>query len=548
MSEVTETGAQPGEDANPSRAVAVRERTVTHSPVAIWDSADFEQMQRVGVVLARSGLVPESLCKGKWIDPETNREVEGFLNEQVVAARCVLICNQARLWGADPLNVLQCTSLINGRLMYEGKLVNAIVQHLTGVKLRFELGRWNTDHFEPTDERSGLAEALAIRCFDPEDPAREVTGSVGMWKTTRAGNPWTNAGNWPRQLRYRAAREWARAYEPGAILGILAEGDQEIEDTATVAPRGPGVMDRLPGNQHAEGFDTENGTATTEVARAGVRGKRAARKAAAETAALPPPEAGVVERPTSEEAATETAGVPSVEPGQDTQASAEAASEPSAEAGADSSPSLPADAAAQMDFKDVIAAGYPVPDEIYMLNGDEWVWNAERGHVRRDTYKNGEPFSEAGRDKAYSIYEDHAPAGQAAPEVEAEVVEEGDSFPPEFDAYIKVTETATAWAEVKTALATFQKTGVWSGFHPDQQNNIRAQTWATLEERAVEWLPDPGTDVSAFRLWLEDQDDAGEIRGGLEAITGHADYPGKPEALRANVEAAAAARIKLLEE
>lgn len=242
----------------------------------------------------------------------------------------------------------------------------------------------------------------------------------------------------------------------------------------------------------------------------------------------------VLERPTSTEEPTATAPAQSAEPEPASPASATPASEASPEP-QDSSPSSPAS-------DEVIAEGYPAADEVYMLNGDEWTFNPERGEDRRDTYKNGEPFSDAGRGK-YAIYEDHAPA-TSAPESESEG--EPHNFPPEFDAYITATETATTWPDVKTALKAFTETGVWKGMNEDQQNSVRANTWATLEERNLNWLPNHLKDITAFRLWLEAQDDGHDIGAALHTLMHDEDYAVKPEAMRKAVEGAAAARIKLL--
>lgn len=230
-----------------SRAVAVaRPVTVAHSDIAVYDTAQFDQMWRLARVFANSWLLPETITHGK---------VEGSdkpvgLAMPIIEARAFMIIAEAREMEIPPLAYAQCVSFIKGRLAKEGKLVNAIVRKRTGVELEFRFGLWDTDHivFPPMirdtetgkltpDETflHGAGERLAIRCFDPARPERFVDGCVGIWKTTGSGSPWSRAADWPRQLRYRAVPEWARAYEPGAILGIYTDAEDFSDDFAEPA-------------------------------------------------------------------------------------------------------------------------------------------------------------------------------------------------------------------------------------------------------------------------------------------------------------------------
>jgi hypothetical protein len=524
------------EDKTPGTAIAVRERPVARSEVAIWDSSDFDHMKRVAIVLAQSGLVPETISHGEWVD-ENGKKMNGYLGDAIVGARCTLICNQARLWGADPLNVLQCTSLINGRLMYEGKLVNAVVQHLTGVKLRFELGRWETDHFVEVADKSethGVGEQLAIRCFDPEDPAREVSGSVGMWKTTRSGNPWSNPGNWPRQLRYRASREWARAYEPGAILGIVADGDG-YEDLGTEdRPRSSGVMARLSGDQAGAGFDHESVIEQTE------KPKRA-RKPKDE----PAPEIEVVVEPQPEQA-TEIEDDDEGQP---------------------------------------IEEGHAAPGEIYIHTED----TVQTTDGRYMTFRDGARFSSTAEPLKFKVYAEHSPepieeeespttaaeptetdgAPPAEPEPDtsepaedasddgqpqeedsgqsAPLESDTDGLPPELAAYVSQIDTCKSWADAKTVMQQFYATDFFKGLKDFTKNEIRAQTWTTLKEVGVK-TPDPITDVSAFRLFIEAVDDIEAISGAFSFLKKDQDakFSEKAPATQAAIADAVADRIAAL--
>lgn len=552
------------EEKTPGTAVAVRERLVTQAPVAIWDTADFEQMQRVAVVLTRSGLVPATLCK----------DGDEWLPEPVVAARCTLVCNQARLWGADPLNVLQCTSLINGRLMYEGKLIAAVVASMTGVKLRYRFGVWNKDHIEFPEDESGLhgvGDRLAVRCFDPDDHERFVDGSVGLWKTTRKGNPWESSNNWPRQLRYRASREWARAYEPGVILGILADGDQDIDELVMEA-KPVGLMQRLKGTQEGDGFDNGSVQAQTE------KPKRKGR---------PPknPEPEEAMHASSEGEKTDTADQPETEIRQ---------------------PEL------EMSTETEVVSSCAEPGEIYLLEGDR-----PNSEGRQLTYKDGVRFStvmnpELSKLKTYPKHapeiaeedipehmrDDVAPASVedaqaelgrypgaigegegkwnggaehptetvSAPDAEPEPAtsetatpassdgpEASDSVPSaeagegwSLERYGDAIENCGSWQEVLDTIKSVFASDFWNALTPTQQNSLRGKTWLNLKEIGNFAVPDPITSLSAFRLFIEAETDPEAISGGFTFLQKEPVWKNASDGNRTVLEKAVAARLEAL--
>jgi hypothetical protein len=577
-------------DANPEKTTAVAVRPqypTTHSNVAIWDSDDFAQMQRVAVVLTKSGLVPETLCKdgAEW------------LPEAVIAARCTLVCNQARLWGADPLNVLQCTSLINGRLMYEGKLIAAVVSSMTGVRLRYRFGVWNTDHIEfPEDETGlhGVGERLAVRCFDPEDPDRHVDGSVGLWKTSRKGNPWENANNWTRQLRYRASREWARAYEPGVILGILADGDQDIDEIVLQA-KPVGLMQRLKGEQEGNGFNHEQVQAQTP--------KRRGR-----------PPKNVEPEETVHAAAEEPDPAP-CEHEWETDGTVHTCKKCGLidDAGEPTPPKTEGDAPT--------TSPHAAPDEVYLLAGDGY-----NNDDRRMTYKNGVRFSTVHKksEGKFTEYAVHAPekpspigdddipehmrdgpssieeareeyaAGVAeamgateperptetasAPPAEAEPAtsetappasaagappetasgpspqaepstpaEEAPATIPEpLEAYGDAIENCASWADVLDVLKGFIGSEFFKGLPPERQNRIRGATWGNLMDIGNFKLPDPVDSISAFRLWLEHQPDPDAINGTADVLKRGEAWENASEGARNQINNAVAVRLAAL--
>jgi len=122
---------------------------------------------------------------------------------------CLMVIEQAMRWGMSPFAVAQATSVISGKLMYEGKLVAAAV------------------------ESSGAIVGLIAYDFSGEGDGRTITVTA-----TRRGetNPRTvtvafkdartNNEMWKRQpdqqLVYHGARVWARRWTPAVILGVYS--------------------------------------------------------------------------------------------------------------------------------------------------------------------------------------------------------------------------------------------------------------------------------------------------------------------------------------
>lgn len=202
---------------------------------------------------ARIAAPPPTL---PWLDPQRHALIEAYAKrmaearllpdtllvrkdgaktiartEAEIFGTCFLLTNQAVLWRMDPFAVAQCVSMVHGRLGYEGKLIAAVVESLSGVRFEYE---W----IEPED---GNVEKLGIVCrgIRPgESTPREITGTVADWQTRgkkdddgeqsgKVSAMWR--GRQARtQLVYRSTREWARVWMPGVIFGISSA--DEIED------------------------------------------------------------------------------------------------------------------------------------------------------------------------------------------------------------------------------------------------------------------------------------------------------------------------------
>ncbi|MBB1060383.1 recombinase RecT [Marilutibacter spongiae] len=128
---------------------------------------------------------------------------------------CLLIVMQAQRWGMDAASVAQATSVVHGKLCYEGKLVAAALYAMGAVEGRLKY------------EFSGTGDNRAVKVTGRPRGAgvdQTVEGTVANWKT---GNE-----QWKKQpddmLVYRGTRQWARRYAPEALLGVYTP--DELED------------------------------------------------------------------------------------------------------------------------------------------------------------------------------------------------------------------------------------------------------------------------------------------------------------------------------
>lgn len=207
------------------------ERIQVVDVIPVLDTGRFEQMQRIALVMARSELIPETLCKGKDDDGK-----EIWLPIETVTARCFLIVNQAVGWRMDPFAVAQCASIVYGRVCYEGKLIAAVLDNLLGVSLEY---RWND---KPGDALGIVVSAVdedgKLICNEDGTP-KTVEGTVGEWKTTGKGSPWFTQAR--KQLAYRGAREWGRLHRPRVMLGVYTPDDMDAtaERQARLPPPPP---------------------------------------------------------------------------------------------------------------------------------------------------------------------------------------------------------------------------------------------------------------------------------------------------------------------
>lgn len=219
--------------------VVQRPRPLVENAQPLFDTDRFEHFQRAATALMHSTLLPES--------------VRGTTPQQCFS-NLMLVFDLSDRWKVPALSIAQCIAIVHNKVVYEGKLIAAMLDASLGVQLQYhytgERGTdgyrvyvWDQDFATLTDEE--LA-ALAPGRY-PRN-ARMIDGAVSDWKTYqkdgRTPNPaWTGAAQ-RNQLSYRGAREWTRLYEPGKLLGVYGEDeidaiqDRRDERAAIAGPGG----------------------------------------------------------------------------------------------------------------------------------------------------------------------------------------------------------------------------------------------------------------------------------------------------------------------
>ena len=190
----------------------------------------FQAIEKIADLMAKCGTLPKHLHNKP--------------------ADCFRVVLQSMKWGMDPFSVGECTSIVHGRLGYEGKLVSAVLQSMGSIS-----GILDYEYFgeKGTDQRG-----VKVHGTLPNGSVKTIGGTVGEWKTTVNGSPWDKQPD--MQLIYRGTRVWARVYTPAAMLGVYTPDEIEEqpikEVSATVVPEPkPANVEKPP-----EPTDTEEET------------------------------------------------------------------------------------------------------------------------------------------------------------------------------------------------------------------------------------------------------------------------------------------------
>lgn len=142
-------------------------------------------------------------------------------------ADCMAVTLQALQWNMSPFAVAQKTHLVNGTLGYEAQLVNAVLQSTGAIVGDFE---YEYQGSGPND----------LKCRVGAIPRGKAEIKWGEWLsitevTTKNSPLWKT--NPRQQMGYLQVKNWARAFKPGAILGVYTP--DELEASGGIKDMGP---------------------------------------------------------------------------------------------------------------------------------------------------------------------------------------------------------------------------------------------------------------------------------------------------------------------
>lgn len=161
-----------------------------------------------------TGLVPQNMADAMRLAEMMSKGKLVPAHLQGSPSDCLMVIEQAIRWRMSPFAVAQATSVIQGKLMFEGKLVAAAL-HTSGALT----SRLRYDYSGEGDTREVVVSATLAN----ENEVRSVKIRL---KDARTSNPlWTKQAD--QQLAYHGARVWARRYTPEVILGVYSPEEME---------------------------------------------------------------------------------------------------------------------------------------------------------------------------------------------------------------------------------------------------------------------------------------------------------------------------------
>ena len=150
----------------------------------------FEQAIQLAHIMATSKLVPLALQKSP--------------------GDCLMVIEQASRWGMSSFAVAQEVSVIQGKMMFSGKIIAAALHSAPGLLV----GRLE---YRFTGAGADL-QVEAIGQLRGEEAPRTITVRLADARTSNSH--WSKS---PEQmLSYHAARVWARRFTPEIILGVFS--------------------------------------------------------------------------------------------------------------------------------------------------------------------------------------------------------------------------------------------------------------------------------------------------------------------------------------
>lgn len=460
---------------------------------ALYDTDKFAHMQRMATALAHGTMLPEA--------------VRGS-NHQECFSNLLIVFDMAERLRVTPIALAQSISIVHGKMVLEGKLVNAAITNVLSITLYpWWVGARGSDEYRiylsdtPWDEE-------AIERLQPGASVlgrRLVDGSVGEWKTLgkdRSVKPAWQGIQTQNQLLYRATREFARRYEPAIMLGIYTDDEiSAAEERGAARSVTSGVsLSALPtGFANEKTADPVEDAVVEEVA-----------ETATETSSGDESKEAIELASEAEEVAESIAeqGKPKPYISSDYEDAVKAAS---LFGGKGWVPGL--DFTISMDgFDDAqqaaILDAYRAAFDKFQGKGQE----AKAKPARKPRGKRTKEESTPTEDPAAS--DEGRPEPDPAGPVDPEPKDDGDNDGYVFnatdphcpvDAFIKALGDMMDWGTIKQALLDMSAMDAWKQLGPVDQKAVRREVWDQMHR-----LIDGGhtkfdflNDLSAFRCWIE---------------------------------------------
>lgn len=170
---------------------------ITTMPATSMVPTDMQAAMKLAEMMATGKLVPAHLQKSP--------------------GDCLMVVELAMRFNMSPFAVAQCTSVIQGKLMLEGKLVAAAINSSGALARRLSYS------FTGVNDTRAITVRGTLR---GEAEPREMTVTLQQAQTT---NPlWKRQPD--QQLVYFATRAWARRHAPEIMLGVYS-GEEFDRDT-----------------------------------------------------------------------------------------------------------------------------------------------------------------------------------------------------------------------------------------------------------------------------------------------------------------------------
>ena len=169
-----------------------------------------------------NGLVPQSMDQAIRLADMMSRGRLVPKHLQDSPGDCLMVIEQAMRWNMSPFAVAQATSVIQGKMMFEGKVVAAAVQASSAITgwIDYEFGGENGGRY---------IVVKATRRGETEQKTVKVT--LAEAKTT---NQWWQKTP-DQMLVYHGTRVWGRRWVPSVMLGVYSP--EEMQQDAGLQAR-----------------------------------------------------------------------------------------------------------------------------------------------------------------------------------------------------------------------------------------------------------------------------------------------------------------------